>query len=98
MDKKNDLEEAPAEDVSAANWKSALENPAGQIDESELIWYEEESPNYSQPTPAQTEAARRFVSQWLEKDNHGFQIPGDEWGKSLLHWLRVLTARDAPES
>lgn len=98
MDKKNDLEEALPEDVSAANWKSALESPTGQIDESELIWYEEESPTYSQPTPAQTEAARRFVTQWLEKDNHDFQIPGNEWGKSLLHWLRVLTARDAPKS
>lgn len=36
------------------------------------------------------EAARRFVQHWLWNDSHGFVIPGDEWGKSLLNWLRVL--------
>lgn len=87
-----------AEDNSAANWKSALENNEGHFDESELVWYEEKSPKYGpgEPTPAQIEAARRFVSQWLHVDNHGFIIPNSEWGKSLLHWLNILAARPAP--
>jgi hypothetical protein len=87
-----------SEDNSAANWQSALENHEGFFDQSELIWYEAKSPEYGpgEPTPAQTEAARRFVSQWLNVDNHGFIIPGNEWGKSLLHWLNILTARPAP--
>lgn len=86
------------EDNSAANWKSALENNEGHFDESELVWYEEKSPEYGpgEPTPAQIEAARRFVSQWLNVDNHGLVIPGSEWGKSLLHWLNILAARPAP--
>lgn len=86
------------EDNSAANWQSALENNQGVFDESELVWYEAKSPEYGpgEPTPAQIEAARRFVSQWLNVDNHGFIIPGNEWGKSLLHWLNILAARPAP--
>lgn len=90
--------ESTTEDVSAANWKSALENHQGFIDESELVWYDEKSPQYGpgEPTPAQIEAARRFVSQWLNVDNHGFAIPGTEWGRSLWHWLNILTARPAP--
>lgn len=86
------------EDDSADNWQSALENAQGVFDESELVWYEEKSPKYGpgEPTPAQIEAARRFVSQWLNVDSHGFVIPGNEWGKSLLHWLNILVAREAP--
>lgn len=89
--------EAAAEDNSAANWKSALENDAGYYDEGELPWYGDGSPSYgSNPTPAQIEAARRFVSHWLEGDSHGFIVPGSEWGHSLKHWLHVLVATPAP--
>lgn len=88
---------AAAEDSSAANWRSALENDEGSYDESELPWYGDGSPRYSEPsTPAQIEAARRFVSHWLEGDNHGFIIPGNEWGRSLKHWLHMLVATPAP--
>lgn len=83
----------------AANWKSALADNSGSFDGEELVWYDAESPSYSgNPTPAQTEAARRFVSNWLNSDAHGFVIPGDEWGKSLYHWLNILVAREAPGS
>lgn len=89
--------EAAAGDSSAANWRSALENDEGYYDESELPWYGDGSPSYrSNPTPAQIEAARRFVSHWLEGDNHGFIIPGSEWGRSLKHWLHMLVATPAP--
>jgi hypothetical protein len=88
---------AIAED-SAKNWKSALENNQGDFDETELLWYSEESPQYGpdEPTPAQIEAGRRFVSEWLNVDSQGFVIPGTEWGRSLLHWLNILVARPAP--
>lgn len=86
-----------AEDSSASNWRSALEAEDGSFDESELGWYGQDSPIYSgEPTPAQTEAARRFVSHWLEADGHGFIIPGTEWGQSLKHWLNILVSRPAP--
>lgn len=87
------------EEDSAANWQSALEDNAGNFDQSELPWYGDgQSPSYSrEPTPAQTEAARRFVSNWLEHDNQGFAIPGSEWGRSLKHWLSVLVARTAED-
>lgn len=91
---------APAGDDSAKNWLSALEAPDGTMPEAlELFWYSETSPNYGRgPTPAQIEAARRFVSHWLEGDNHGFIIPGSEWGLSLKHWLHILVARNAPDA
>jgi hypothetical protein len=88
---------AAAEDDSANNWKSALESEAGDYDETELVWYSSQTPEYpSEPTPAQTEAARRFVSHWLEGDNHGFIIPGSEWGRSMKHWMHILVRRSAP--
>lgn len=83
---------------SATNWESALPNNAGLFIKEELVWYDAESPKYSgEPTPAQIEAARRFVSNWLNHENHGFIIPASEWGKSLYHWLNILVAREAPE-
>ena len=89
--------EAAAEIDSAANWRSALEDNEGHFDESELPWYGDGSPRYrGHPTPAQIEAARRFVSHWLESDSHGFVIPGSEWGRSLKHWLTMLVATPAP--
>lgn len=89
----------PTEDNSANNWVSALENNEGHIDESELVWYDSETPVYhGNPTPAQVEAARRFVSQWLNTDAKGFVIPGSEWGRSLKHWLHILVAQPAPET
>lgn len=83
---------------SAINWESALVNNAGFFIKEELVWYDAESPKYSgDPTPAQTEAARRFVSNWLNHENQGFIIPDSEWGKSLYHWLNVLVAREAAD-
>lgn len=99
MDSSEDrIPAAPTGDDSANNWLSALESPGGVMPEaSELFWYGDHSPNYGdEPTPAQTEAARRFVNHWLERDGHGFIIPGSEWGLSLKHWLHILVARPAP--
>lgn len=62
-------------------------------------WYSETNPEYGGKLPIaqeQTEAARRFVSQWLESDAHGFVIPGDEWGLSLKHWINHLVAATGP--
>ncbi len=86
------------EDGSAANWKAAIASPADDlVDESELAWYDETSPRSGgAPEPASIEAARRFVSHWLEGDNHEFIIPGTEWGRSLKHWLHILVASPAP--
>lgn len=84
---------------SVTNWKSALADNSGSFNGEELVWYDAESPRYSgDPTPEQTEAARRFVSNWLNTDAYGFVIPGDEWGKSLYHWLNILVAREAEGS
>ena len=85
--------------TSADNWPSALENEEGYFDESELFWYAATSPRYvlDELTPAQIEAARRFVSHWLESNSQGFLIPDSEWGRSLKHWLHVLVARPAPQ-
>lgn len=82
---------------SAGQWREALESNDGSFDEKEIIWYDVTSPTYSQPTPAQTEAARRFVSHWLNSDDQDFVIPSNEWGKSLYHWINVLVAREAPK-
>ena len=99
MDSSEDrIPAAPAGDDSAKNWLSALEAEDGTMPAaSELVWYGDHSPNYGEgPTPAQIEAARRFVSHWLEGDNHGFIIPGSEWGQSLKHWLHMLVGHPAP--
>lgn len=89
------------EDHHASNWKTWLEDGEGNFNEEELPWYgtTDESPSYGRniPSAAQTEAARRFVSHWLNEDNHGFIIPGNEWGVSLKHWLNVLVARPAED-
>jgi len=89
------------EDHHASNWKSWLEDKDGNFDEEELPWYGhgEDSPQYGPGVPpaAQTEAARRFVSSWLNEDGHGFVIPGSEWGLSLKHWLHILVARPAED-
>lgn len=82
---------------SAADWQSAIKDGFGSIPKGELAWYGGGSPRYAKvPEPAQIEAARRFLSHWLESDNHGFIIPDSEWGKSLKHWLHILVATPAP--
>jgi len=90
------------EDHDPANWKSWLEDDNGNLNEDELPWYgrRDESPNYGPDAPpaAQVEAARRFVSHWLNEDGHGFVIPGGEWGVSLKHWLHILVARPAVDA
>lgn len=83
---------------SASNWESALVNNSGEFNQDEIVWYDKKSPKYSgEPTPAQIEAARRFVSRWLNTENQGFIIPSSEWGRSLYHWLNILVASEAPE-
>lgn len=91
--------EAAAEDSSAANWRQAMEEFESQGDagEAAAFWYSPDSPQYAdESTPAELEAARRFIAKWLRGDNHGFIIPGTEWGKSLKGWLNVLIANPLP--
>lgn len=89
------------EDHDPANWKSWLEDGDGKLNEEELPWYgiSDDSPSYGPDAPpaAQIEAARRFVSHWLNEDAHEFVIPGGEWGRSLMHWLHILVARPAED-
>lgn len=70
-------------------WESAI------FEGDPRAWYLEESPSYSgsKPlNPAELEAARRFVGEWLQTNSQRFTIPGTEWGRSLLGWLNVLLA------
>lgn len=56
-------------------------------------WYAQDPVIYSVPEPytaAEIESARRFLSQWLSEDSHGFVIPDSEWGRSLLGHLHNL--------
>lgn len=74
-------------------------------------WYgEDENPVYrtslsradelsSSEDTDQLVLARRFISHWLENDNHGFVIPGTEWGKELLWAIKkLLGATNPPET
>jgi len=68
-------------------------------EEDDKEWYSSHNPSYSGEQSIEdtkTEAARRFVSHWLSEDSHGFRIPGDEWGQSLLHWINHLVAATGP--
>lgn len=91
--------EATYDSSTAANWRAAMEEFEGNGDAGNeaAFWYSPDSPIYSEePTPAELEAARRFIAKWLQGDNHGFIIPGTEWGLSLKGWLNVLIANPLP--
>jgi len=61
-------------------------------------WYDDRGVRFTgNPTPAQVEAARRFVTRWLHYNEPRFTIPGTEWGQSLLHWIQTLTAAAEPK-
>lgn len=85
------------EQATADQWEQSLVNNDGFFNPDELVWYDEESPIYPVATAAQTEAARRFVSHWLNHENQGFIIPNSEWGLSLKHWLHILVAQNSPK-
>lgn len=69
------------------------------LSESDLeSWFATDTPQYDgERDKAQLEAARRFVAHWLEEDANGFVIPGGDWGRSLMHWLRVMLAATQAE-
>lgn len=78
----------PSED-SQPEWYGSKEQPLyspGLTDE----------PLSSEENVTLDRLARRFVSNWLEVDNHGFQIPGGPWGQDLLWSLRRLLAATNP--
>lgn len=67
-------------------------------EDSKREWYYDHDPGYRSrwgATPltlSEQEVldrqARRFISHWLEVDNHDFPIPGNAWGADLLWALR----------
>lgn len=59
--------------------------------EDDPSWYDDGPGAYlGSPDPLQLQAAKKFVQNWREIDNHGLKIPNTPWGLSLMHWVRVL--------
>lgn len=67
-------------------------------DFDEPEWYDDRGVRFTgEPSAAQVEAARRFVTRWLHYNDPEFTIPGSEWGQSLVHWIQTLVAAAEPK-